>query len=93
MSDASVVEETFKRLQSHKGVQGVVVINADGITIKSTFDNDVTCHLTTTGPADEKSGGTPGGSRKTKKRNPPKNKELKGCIKDGGNAGCPMVAS
>jgi len=42
MSDASVVEETFKRLQSHKGVQGVVVINADGIAIKSTFDNDVT---------------------------------------------------
>ena len=42
MADASAVEETFKRLQSHKGVIGVVVINADGIAIKSTFDNDVT---------------------------------------------------
>ena len=38
----SAVEETFKRLQSHKGVIGVVVINMDGIAIKSTFDNDVT---------------------------------------------------
>ena len=42
MADQSAVEETFKRLQSHKGVIGVVVINMDGIAIKSTFDNDVT---------------------------------------------------
>ncbi len=28
------MEETFKRLNSHKGVIGVVVINMDGIAIK-----------------------------------------------------------
>jgi dynein light chain roadblock-type len=42
MAEAAAVEETFKRLQSHKGVLGVVVINMDGIAIKSTFDNDLT---------------------------------------------------
>ncbi|MEW5303935.1 MAG: hypothetical protein WDW38_010672 [Sanguina aurantia] len=42
MVDVAQVDETFKRLQSHKGVQGVIVINADGIAIRSTFDNDLT---------------------------------------------------
>eukprot|EP00955_Chlamydomonas_euryale_P030659 322783-Chlamydomonas_euryale.AAC.6 len=42
MGDSSPVDETFKKLQSHKGVLGVVVINADGIAVKSTFDNEQT---------------------------------------------------
>jgi dynein light chain roadblock-type len=42
MADLAAVEETFKRLQSHKGVLGVIVINGDGIAIRTTFDNDVT---------------------------------------------------
>lgn len=42
MSEIAAVEETFKRIQSHKGVQGVLVLNADGISIRSTFDNDTT---------------------------------------------------
>lgn len=29
------VEETLKRLQSHKGVKGVVIMNSDGIPIRS----------------------------------------------------------
>ena len=31
------VEETLKRLQAHKGVQGVVIVNNDGIPIRSTL--------------------------------------------------------
>ncbi len=42
MADIAAVEETFKRVQSHKGVLGVLVVNADGIAIRSTFDNDTT---------------------------------------------------
>jgi dynein light chain roadblock-type len=41
-TEIAAVEETFKRLQSHKGVLGVLVLNADGISIRSTFDNDTT---------------------------------------------------
>ena len=40
--DIAAVDETFKRLQSHKGVQGAIVLNADGIAIRTTFDNDLT---------------------------------------------------
>ncbi|GAB6019987.1 Dynein light chain roadblock-type 2 [Chamberlinius hualienensis] len=39
---ASEVEETLKRIQSHKGVIGTVIINADGVPIKSTLDNATT---------------------------------------------------
>lgn len=42
MAELAAVEETFKRLQSHKGVIGVIIINADGIAIRSTLDNDLT---------------------------------------------------
>ncbi|XP_052540151.1 dynein light chain roadblock-type 1-like isoform X6 [Tympanuchus pallidicinctus] len=36
------VEETLKRIQSHKGVQGLIVANSDGIPIRSTMDNTTT---------------------------------------------------
>uniref|UniRef100_A0A8C8UGU8 Dynein light chain roadblock n=1 Tax=Peromyscus maniculatus bairdii TaxID=230844 RepID=A0A8C8UGU8_PERMB len=36
------VEETLKRLQSQKGVQGIIVVNTEGIPIKSTMDNATT---------------------------------------------------
>ena len=36
------MEETIKRLQSHKGVQGIVVVNSEGIPIRSTLDNALT---------------------------------------------------
>ncbi|KAK2723094.1 hypothetical protein QYM36_003328 [Artemia franciscana] len=35
---ATEVEEILKRIQSHKGVIGVVVLNNDGVAIKSTLD-------------------------------------------------------
>lgn len=33
------VEQTLKRLQSQKGVQGIIVANTEGIPIKSTMDS------------------------------------------------------
>uniref|UniRef100_A0A2K5F5U0 Dynein light chain roadblock-type 2 n=1 Tax=Aotus nancymaae TaxID=37293 RepID=A0A2K5F5U0_AOTNA len=36
------VEETLKRIQSHKGVIGTVVVNAEGIPIRTTLDNSTT---------------------------------------------------
>ena len=36
------VEDTFKRLMTHKGVKGLVVLNADGVAIKTTMPNDDT---------------------------------------------------
>uniref|UniRef100_A0A8C2Y5Z4 Roadblock/LAMTOR2 domain-containing protein n=1 Tax=Coturnix japonica TaxID=93934 RepID=A0A8C2Y5Z4_COTJA len=36
------VEETLKRIQSQKGVQGIIVVNSEGIPIESTMDNTTT---------------------------------------------------
>ncbi|EFA07590.1 dynein light chain roadblock-type 2 [Tribolium castaneum] len=36
------VEETMKRIQSHKGVIGTIVVNSEGIPIKTTLDNTTT---------------------------------------------------
>ncbi|CAD7674933.1 unnamed protein product [Nyctereutes procyonoides] len=36
------VQETLKRLQSQKGIQGIIVMNTEGIPIKSTMDNPTT---------------------------------------------------
>eukprot|EP01137_Pigoraptor_chileana_P003272 Opistho-2@43215 len=38
----SEVEETLKRIQNHKGVIGIVIINNDGIPIRTTLDNSQT---------------------------------------------------
>lgn len=39
MADIAQVEECIKRISSHKGVQGSMIINGDGIAIRSTMDN------------------------------------------------------
>merc|ERR1711879_785926 len=36
------VEETLNRIQNHKGVVGYIVINSEGISIKSTLDSSTT---------------------------------------------------
>ncbi|KAL7837437.1 hypothetical protein SRHO_G00271480 [Serrasalmus rhombeus] len=36
------VEETLKRIQSQKGVQGIIIANTEGIPIKTTLDNSST---------------------------------------------------
>lgn len=39
---SSEAEETLKRIQSHKGVFGTIVVNSEGIPIKTTLDNTTT---------------------------------------------------
>lgn len=36
---ATEVEETIKRIQAHKGVMGVIIVNHEGIPIKTSLDN------------------------------------------------------
>ncbi|XP_034540846.1 dynein light chain roadblock-type 2-like [Notolabrus celidotus] len=36
------VEETLKRIENHKGVIGTIVVNAEGIPIRTTLDNSTT---------------------------------------------------
>ena len=38
----AAVEEAMKRLLSHKGVVGGLVLDSCGIALRSTFDNDTT---------------------------------------------------
>lgn len=38
---ANEAEETVRRLSTHKGVAGVVVVNGEGIPIKTTLDNHI----------------------------------------------------
>merc|ERR1711997_1215847 len=42
----SELEETLKRLQQHKGVTGVIVINGSGIVTKTTLDMATTTKIT-----------------------------------------------
>ena len=38
----SEVEETLKRISSHKGVHGILIVSADGNPIRSTLDPTLT---------------------------------------------------
>ncbi|KAL9975367.1 hypothetical protein ACROYT_G012522 [Oculina patagonica] len=38
----SEVEESLKRIQGHKGVIGIIVVNSEGIPIRTTMDNSTT---------------------------------------------------
>ncbi|BFZ12847.1 hypothetical protein BsWGS_15886 [Bradybaena similaris] len=38
------IDDTIKRIQAHKGVMGIIIINNDGIPIKSTMDNATSVH-------------------------------------------------
>ncbi|XP_034724932.1 dynein light chain roadblock-type 1 [Etheostoma cragini] len=40
------VEETLKRIQSQNGVQGIIIVNTEGIPIKTTLDNASTVQYT-----------------------------------------------
>ncbi|XP_065827293.1 dynein light chain roadblock-type 2-like [Oscarella lobularis] len=40
----SEIEEVLKRIQQHKGVQGIIIVNNDGIPIRTTLDNATTVH-------------------------------------------------
>ena len=38
----SEIEETLKRISSHKGVQGIVICNNEAVPLRSTFDAQTT---------------------------------------------------
>ncbi|KAJ3078596.1 Dynein light chain roadblock-type 2, partial [Quaeritorhiza haematococci] len=38
----SEVEETIKRLSAHKGVEGIIIVNMEGIPIRTTLDQEKT---------------------------------------------------
>ncbi|XP_052818713.1 dynein light chain roadblock-type 2-like isoform X1 [Mya arenaria] len=38
----SEVEETIKRISAHKGVGGIIIVNTEGIPIRTTMDNSTT---------------------------------------------------
>ncbi|XP_074618818.1 dynein light chain roadblock-type 1-like [Acropora palmata] len=38
----SEVEELLKRIQGHKGVMGIIIVNNEGIPIRTTLDNSTT---------------------------------------------------
>ncbi|XP_070763085.1 dynein light chain roadblock-type 2 [Enoplosus armatus] len=41
-AEEAEVEETLKRIEAHKGVIGTIVVNAEGIPIRTTLDNSTT---------------------------------------------------
>ena len=44
MGDTALVEETEKRLRSHNGVHGFLVMNGEGIAVRSSMENPETVH-------------------------------------------------
>ena len=38
----SEVEETLNRIKTHKGVSGIVIVNSEGVPIRSTLDSKMT---------------------------------------------------
>eukprot|EP00741_Cyanophora_paradoxa_P017744 tig00000203_g17138.t1 len=38
----SEVEETLKRISSHKGVAGILIVNTDGVAIRTNLDQALT---------------------------------------------------
>ena len=41
-SSAAEVEDTIKRISSHKGVQGILIFNYEGVALKSTMPRELT---------------------------------------------------
>ncbi|XP_064015837.1 dynein light chain roadblock-type 2 [Pogoniulus pusillus] len=43
---AAEVEETLKRIQDHKGVVGMLLVNAEGIPVRTNLDTSTTVQYT-----------------------------------------------
>ena len=41
MADVNVVEQTVKRLSSHKGIEGILILSGEGIPIRSTLESSL----------------------------------------------------
>ena len=42
MAAFGCVDEAFKRIHSHRGILGIMVINGDGVPLRSTLDSGLT---------------------------------------------------
>jgi len=42
LPQAAEIEETIKRIASHKGVEGIVIFNYEGVALKSTMSRELT---------------------------------------------------
>lgn len=45
---SAVTEELFNKLNTHKGVEGIILADADGFAIKSTFTDEQTTYYYST---------------------------------------------
>ena len=45
---SAVTEELFNKLNTHKGVEGIILADADGFAIKSTFTDEQTTYFYST---------------------------------------------
>jgi len=44
MTSQNEVDDMIKRIQASKGVQGLIIVDSDGIPIRTSMDNDTTLH-------------------------------------------------
>ncbi len=45
---SALIEEVFNRINTHKGIEGIIICDVNGIPIKSTFTDDQTTYFYTT---------------------------------------------
>ena len=45
---SAIIEETFNKVNTHKGVEGIILCDAEGVPIKSTFNEDEKTYFYTT---------------------------------------------
>ena len=45
---SSLIEEVFNRINTHKGIEGIIICDINGIPIKSTFTDDQVTYFYTT---------------------------------------------
>ena len=37
---SAIIEETFNKVNKHKGIEGIILSDAEGVPIKSTFNEE-----------------------------------------------------
>ena len=37
---SAIIEETFNKVNTHKGIEGIILSDSEGVPIKSTFNED-----------------------------------------------------
>lgn len=45
---SALIEEVFNRINTHKGVEGIIISDINGVPIKSTFEDDQLTYFYTT---------------------------------------------